>query len=189
MAAGLMVLGLGWVKDAQAANPDTMRMTVSVNPASVNYSVTITSPQVQGYDFGQVNIGATTTSTEPIVVTNSGNIAAFYSIGVQDITAGGVDWTNNGASLSAATTSYYIQARLVDTGAGQPVESGFNGATYNAPETAPAAADGLFAQGSGAANKNAPGSAKDLWLRLSMPTGVIETGVHTLVMSINAQNN
>src|SRR6187402_2442971 len=95
LAAGLMVLVLGLFKEAAAANPDTMRMTVSVNPASVGYSVAITSPEVQGYDFGQVDIAATTISTLPILVTNNGTLLEYFSVGVQDITPT-YAWTNNG---------------------------------------------------------------------------------------------
>jgi len=183
MASGLMVLGLGLFRELQAANPDTMRMTVSVNPASVGYAVTITSPEVQGYDFGAVDIAATTISTKPIPVSNAGTLLEFFSVGVVDIT-NTYAWTNNGASLAPGATSYVMQAKFVGTGVGQPTD--FSAASLNAPSAPPGTASNTFGQGT---NKTLPSYGKDLWLQLKMPTGVEETGVHTMVLTVNGQGS
>ena len=183
LATGLIVLGLGLFKEAQAMNPDTMRMTVSVNPASVGYAVAIASPEVQGYDFGAVDIAATTISTKPIVVTNSGTVLEFFSVGVVDIT-NTYAWTNNGASLTAGATSYAMQAKFVATGAAQPTD--FTAASLNAPSVPPVAGSNKFGQGT---NKTVPDDSQDLWLQLKMPTSVEETGVHTLVLTISGQSD
>jgi hypothetical protein len=184
LSAGLLILGLGVWHQAQAITSDTMRMTVSVDNASVNYAVKITSPEAQGYDFGQVAINATTISTLPIAVQNFGNASEFMSVGVVDIT-NTYAWTNNGASLSAATTSYYMQGFFVPHGNAQPDSSNFTGGTNNVPAAAPGTANGTFGQG---VNKTTPGQYQDLWLQLHMPTGVNDTGTHTLVLTVNGQS-
>ena len=187
LASGLLILGLGAVEKAQALNnPDTMVITVQPD---ATYAVAITSPEVQGYDFGLVAVAGTTISTMAIGVQNTGNIVEFFSLGVIDTTLGaGVAWTNNGASLAAGTTSYVMQGRFVATAAGQPAFASFNGAANNIPVAPPSPADSKFGQGTGLAGKTTPGSSKDLWLRLHMPTAVYESGVHTLVLSVNGQN-
>src|SRR5205823_4710576 len=104
-----------------------------------------------------------------------------------DTTGGGNAWTNNGASLTAGVTSYAMQGYFVATGAGQPASATFNGATNNVPSTPPGTADSHFGQGAGLAGKTTAGSSQDLWLKLLMPTAVYESGVHTLVLSVNGQ--
>ena len=180
LAAGLMVLGLGMFQKAQAlGNPDTM--TITVTPAGVTYAVLISSPEVQGYNFGQVVIGATTISTLPIAVQNKGNINAFFSIGVVDVTPT-VNWTN---AAVPANVTYTMQGQFVTTAAGQPANASFANAGNNIPAAAPGTASGTFNQST---TKTLPNASKDLWLQLQMPTGVAESGQHTLVLSINGQN-
>jgi hypothetical protein len=186
LATGLIVLGLGLFKEAIAANPDTMRMTVSVDDDSVGYAVSITSPEVQGYDFGAVDIAQVTISTLPILVTNGGTLLEYFSVAVNDVTPT-YAWTNNGASLTVGATSYVMQARFVATTAGQPAESAFDGAAHNASGTYPPTASGRFGQAAGLAGKTSAGAAKHLWLRLHMPNSVEETDPHTLVLTINGQ--
>src|SRR6185437_5136226 len=88
LAAGLMVLGLGVVKKAEAApgvNPDTM--VVAVTPGGFTYAVVITSPVLSGttgYDFTQVNLGATTMSTVAIQVKSSGTVSEFFSLAISN---------------------------------------------------------------------------------------------------------
>ena len=184
LAAGLLVLGLGVFKEAQAVggNPDTM--TVTVTPG-VSYAVFITSPEAQGYDFTTVNIGQSTVSTKAIPVQNVGNIDEFFSIGVLDVTVGaGVAWANN---LTPATTTYAMHALFVATSAPQPSTSTFAVDTVPnyVPEAAPGVADSKFGQGS---TKTLPNASQDLWLLLRMPTAVHESDPHTLTLSINGQN-
>jgi hypothetical protein len=183
LASGLIVLGLGLCKEAVAfPNPDTMVMTVT--PGTPLYAVAITSPEVQGYDFSTVAIGGTTISTKPIAVQNKGNISEFFSVGVVDITTT-YGWTN---ATSPAVKTYTMQAQFVTTGAGQPTNASFVGAALNAPAAAPLPAGGDFGEPNSQAGKTIPLNSKDLWLQLQMPTGVEETGVHTLVLTINGQS-
>src|SRR5438105_11290093 len=82
MAAGLMVLGLGMVQQAQALkNPDTLKVYVTPN---VTYAVAITSPAVAkpGYDFTQVDLAASTISTKAVAVANTGNVSEYWALSV-----------------------------------------------------------------------------------------------------------
>jgi hypothetical protein len=186
--SGAVLLSLAALRQAHAAPADTMTVTVTPSEASLVYAVEITSPEVQGYDFGAVDIAATTISTTPIGVANVGNIAAYFSVGVQDITPT-YAWTNNSASLTPGSTSYVMQAQFVAEDAAQPAEAAFAGAANNVPVSAPIVAEGKFGQAGGLPGKTMPGVTKDLWLRLQMPTAVEETGEHTMVLTINGQAN
>lgn len=178
VGAGLLVLGLGLLKDAHAANPDTM--TITVTPGGVNYAVVITSPQIGGYAFGIVNVGATTIATEAISVQNAGNISAYFSLGVVDTTGGGLAWTN---STSPANVTYTMQGLFNTT---QPANGSFVGAGNNVPAAAPGTAANHFNQGT---TKTLPGASANLWLQLQMPTGVADSSAHTLVLAITGQSS
>ncbi|OGR90510.1 MAG: hypothetical protein A2992_07495 [Elusimicrobia bacterium RIFCSPLOWO2_01_FULL_59_12] len=177
LASGLIVLGLGVWKQAHAANPDTL--TITVTPGNVTYGVQISSPFVQGYAFGTVNVGLTTVSTVAIGVQNAGNIMEYFSLGVVDNTPT-YGWSN---ALAQSNTTYAMYALFQS---GQPLESDFNGAANNVPTSPPASAATKHGQ---ASTKTNPGSSQSLWLRLGMPTGVNDQGEHTLTLSINGQSN
>ena len=87
LAAGLMVLGPGAVEKVMAigVNPDTM--VVAVTPGNLQYGVYISSPLTSGttgYDFGTVNLAATTISTLAIQVKSSGTVSEFFSLAVSN---------------------------------------------------------------------------------------------------------
>jgi hypothetical protein len=176
LATGLIVLGLGLVKEAQAANPDTM--TITVTPGGVNYAVTISSPFVTGYNFGTVNVGVTTVSTAAISVQNSGNISEYFSLAVVDATGGGLAWTN---AAAPANVTYTMQGLFQSA---QPLSANFAGAGNNIPAAIPGTAANKFGQGT---TQTLPAASANLWLQLQMPTGVADTGAHTLVLSVNGQ--
>jgi hypothetical protein len=178
LATGLIVLGLGMFKEAQAANPDTM--TITVTPGGVTYSVTISSPFLSGYNFGTVNVGVTTVSTVAIAVQNSGNISEYFSLGVVDTTGGGLAWTN---AAAPNITTYTMQGLFQ---ADQPESANFAGAGNNIPTAAPGTAANRFGQGT---TRTLPAASANLWLQLQMPTGVADTGAHTMVLSINGQSS
>jgi hypothetical protein len=184
LTSGLIVLGLGWTQKAHAINGSTDTITVTVTP-DVQYSVQITSPELQGYDFGLVRVGATTISTLSIAVKNSGDISEYFSMAVND-NSGGNSWTNNGASLAPGTTSYVMQGFFVATPTPQPANSSFNGAAQNIPTSPPTTATNKFGQTGG---KTAAGDSQYLWLRLHMPTAVNDSSQHSLVLSINGQSS
>jgi hypothetical protein len=176
VSAGLIVLGLGLFSKAQAANPDTMSLFVT--PSGFTYAVSIASPEVQGYDFTSVAINATTISTKAITVTNTGNISEYFSLAVNDITGGGNGWTN---STSNGNKTYVMQGLIQSA---QPANATFAGATNNVPAAVPGTAASHFGQGT---TQVAPLGTGNVWLQLLMPTGVSDTGQHTLVLSVNGQ--
>ena len=177
LASGLIVLGLGVWKQAHAANPDTL--TITVTPGNVTYGVQISSPFVQGYAFGTVNVGLTTVSTVAIGVQNAGTIMEYFSLGVVDDTPS-TAWSN---ALAASNTTYAMYGLFQS---GQPLETDFSNALNNIPVAPPGASATRHGQ---ASTKTNPGSSQSLWLRLGMPTGVNDQGEHTLTLSINGQSN
>src|SRR5258706_12278399 len=71
---------------ARAATFDTMN--VMVTPGNVGFGVTITSVTAGvGYNFGSVNLGATTGSTAAISVPNSGVISENFVMSLSTSTA------------------------------------------------------------------------------------------------------
>jgi hypothetical protein len=177
-AGGFTVVALALARTAEAANPDTM--TITVTPSGLTYGVVISSPYASGYNFDQVTIGATTISTRPIGVQNAGNVSAYFSLAVVDATGGGNAWTNG---TSQANNQYVMQGLFSSA---QPVETSFDGASNNVPNAVSNTGQNKWGQGS---SKTIPLTSQNLWLRLSMPSGVAENGQHTLVLSINAQAN
>ncbi|OGR90509.1 MAG: hypothetical protein A2992_07490 [Elusimicrobia bacterium RIFCSPLOWO2_01_FULL_59_12] len=175
--SGLIVLGLGVWRQADAANPDTL--TITVTPGNVNYAVAISSPFVQGYAFGTVNVGLTTVSTVAIGVQNAGTIMEYFSLGVVDDTPS-TAWSN---ALAASNTTYAMYGLFQS---GQPLETDFSNALNNIPVAPPGASATRHGQ---ASTKTNPGSSQSLWLRLGMPTGTDDSNQHTLTLSINGQGS
>ena len=174
-ALGLMVLGMGWVQEAQAASTDTI--TVSVTPGGVTYSVAMSSVSAgSGYAFGTVNLGATTVSTAAIVVTNNGNIAEYFALAISN--SGPDSWA------PGATTSTNVF-----------VMDGYFNATQPAPATptntlgtgAVSASANLYNQGN---TKTNVGSTQNLWLKLIMPSQLNggTGGAQTMTLSVTGQS-
>jgi len=177
VAAGLIVLGLGMMQNAQAAgNPDTM--TISVTP-SVTYAVTISSPFLAGYQFGTVALAATTVSTVAIGVQNTGTIWEYFSMAVTNTAP---DAWIPGASGTAGNNQFGLIGEIAAT---QPLVSGFaaGDALLNA---IPGAAATLYGQASA---KTPVSTTKNLWLKLNMPTTLsVGTGsAQTMTLSVNGQ--
>ncbi len=174
LATGLMVVGLGlWCEQVHAVNPDSI--VVSVTP-SVTYAVSITSVNTSGYQFGTVNLGATTVSTAAIVLTNTGNVAEYFSIAISN-TSG--SWT--AVSGAPSTDQFRMMAYLNGT---QPASGTFSDALTN---SVPGAAAALYNQ---ASTKTAPAGTKNLWLRLDMPSALDAggTGAQTMTLTVNGQS-
>jgi hypothetical protein len=153
-------------------------MIVSVTP-SVTFGVSIASPTAGvGYNFGTVALGATTVSTQAIVLTNSGNVAEYFSLGISN-TSG--SWA---ASAVAPTTDTFRMYGYMS--AGQPAPGTFTDTVVNPP--VPGAAAALYNQ---ASTKTNPASTKNLWLRLDMPTALNAggTGAQTMTLTVNGQGS
>ena len=183
--AGLMVLGLGVWKDAQAApNPDTM--TVYVTPTGLTYAVTITSPAValQGYNFGSVALGGSTISTMAIVVTNSGTVGEYWALKVSNTSPD--NWAPLGADGTPAYNEFELLGRFVTTGAGQPADGTFSGANDIVTGSYISSSGTKFGL-SGLTIPNAPSNAKDLWLKLKMPASAASPSQQSMTLTINGQ--
>ena len=176
LAIGLMAMGIGAVsRQAQASSTDTI--TLSVTPGNITYGVSISSPYASGYNFGQVNLGATTISTLAIVVTATGaNIAEFFGLAVSN-TSG--NWTPAGAPGAD-------QFRMTGWfNATQPLTTDF--VTGDALATTVVAASGKYNE----SGKTNPLASVNLWLRLDMPT-TLNTGTlvaQTMTLTVTGQPN
>src|SRR5437764_348423 len=156
LVTGLMVLGIGLVgRRAEALQPDTM--TLSVTPGNITFSVQITSVNPSGYQFGTVNLGATTISTAAIVLNNSGggNVSEYFGMKVGNSAPDG--WT---PQAGAPGTD---QFRLIgELNATQPASASF--VVGDAVTGAfPGAAATLYGQ---ASTKTTLAGSKNLWVRL-----------------------
>ena len=176
LATGLMVLGLGVVcQQAQAAGTaDTMQVSVTPN---VTYAVSITSVNASGYDFGTVDLAATTASTAAVVLTNSGNVAEYFALAISN-TSG--SWS--AVSGAPSNDQFRMKALLQTT---QPAASSFSDALTNA---VPGAAAALYGQSS---TKTTPSGTKNLWMQLEMPTGLVSgtSGAQTMTLTVNGQGS
>ena len=177
LLVAVAILGLGMVgTKVEAANPDTM--TVSVTP-NVTFGVTITSVNASGYQFGTVNLGATTQSTAAVILTNSGNIAEYFSMAISN-TSGG--WS---AVSGAPGTDEFRMTALLNAGT-QPALASITDALVNPP--VPGAAATLYGQ---ASTKTAPSGTKNLWMKLEMPSGLNTgtTAAQTMTLTVNGQGS
>ena len=89
LVTGLMVLGMGALAHrAEAVAYDTMN--VLVTPGNITFGVKITSVTLGiGYNFGTVNIGQTTGSTQAVGVQNTGNVSEYFAMYVGSTTGTG----------------------------------------------------------------------------------------------------
>jgi len=183
LATGLMLLGIGAMsRQAQAAQPDTM--TLSVTPGGIVYSVQITSVNGSGYQFGTVNIGATTVSTAAITVANTGggNISEYFGMKVSNSNPDA--WTPQsgapGIDQFRLTGELVTNQPLTGTG-GFPTTDAVTGSF-------PGAAAALYGQ---ASTKTAVGSNHKLWLQLEMPSSLNagSGGAQTMTLYIQGQSS
>ena len=173
---GLMVLalGMGLYGLAQASGTSDS-MIVSVTPGGLTYAVTISSPMTQGYQFGTVNMGATTISTVAITLTNSGNVAEYFAMKISNSSPDNWAPTNGTPSTDQFKLMPYLNAT-------QPADATFADALDG---SIPGAAATLYGQ---ASTRTAASGTKNLWLRLSMPSGVSVSGApQTMTLFVNGQ--
>ena len=182
LATGLMLLGMGVIgRRAEAQQPDTM--TLSVTPGGIVYSVQITSVNSSGYQFGTVNIGATTVSTAAITVANTGggNISEYFGMKVSNSNP------DNWAPQSGApgTDQFRLTGEL---NASQPAQGGGFPTSDAVTGSFPGAAATLYGQ---ASTKTAVGSNKKLWLQLEMPSSLSAGtgGAQTMTLYIQGQSS
>ena len=170
LATGLVMLGIGWVASrAEADTQDTM--TVYVTPSGVGYGVKITSVNDNGYDFLSVALGKTTGSTAAIKVQNSGSVSEYFVMSISSTTGGTTFWRPVSYYYTPQVDEYLMQGLFLTEGLPQPMDDTFG--------TAPTATvvqgtnQGLGQNTYGqASSQTAATVTKDLWLKLTMPTGL-----------------
>jgi hypothetical protein len=176
LVVALTVLGLGvMTQEARAGTAD--QIIVSVTPGNPTYAVGITSPEVGGYDFASVNLGATTISTLAIVVKSSGTISEYFALSV---TADG-GWTPVVLDSAAPTfNKFEMQGHF---GATQPADGTFAAVNDLMTTAIPGTGSGLYNQGS----QTIPGASQNLWLRLKMPSSTSLSGQRLMTVTVNGQ--
>jgi hypothetical protein len=175
-----LFLAFGWLLSVQASAQSTDSVLLSVSPGDVQYSVQITSVSGAGYDFGSLDLGATTVSTTAIGVKNDGNVSEYFSISVGNSNPDG--WT----AISSGTPQhdqFLLLGRLAAGGSSQPSPSAFNVNTDTVTAVTPNYAAGRYGQ----AARTDPGANIDLWLKLTMPSTVETTAPQTMRLYVNGQ--
>jgi len=176
LATGLMVLGLGVLtQEARAVTSD--QILVSVTPGNPTYAVSISSPEVGGYDFGSVNLGQSTISTLAIVVKSSGTISEYFSMSV---TADG-GWSPVTVDTAApAYNTFELQGHFATT---QPTDAQFS-TTVDLVTTAPPTPSSThYSQG----GQTTPGNTQNLWLKLRLPVSTGLSGQRLMTLTVNGQ--
>ena len=178
LKAAVVMVGLGWcVGRAEAyKNPDSILLNVA--PANAQYSVSIASPSATpGYDFEQVNLAATTESTQAIVVTNDGTVSEFFSLKTEN---------SNGGWAPVTTTPAMNQFRLVGLfQSGQPAASNYAVSGSTVTTSFPDPAGSSYGQGG---TRTTATSTKNLWLQLTMPNDVTTgSNAQTIRLYVNGQ--
>jgi hypothetical protein len=179
----LVAMGLGLSgRRAEAQQPDTM--TLSVTPGGITFSVQITSVNGSGYQFGTVNIAATTVSTASITVANTGggNVSEYFGMKVSNSAP------DNWAPQSGApgTDQFRLTGELVTN---QPaIGTGGFPTTDAVTGSFPANAAALYGQ---ASTKTAVAGSKKLWLQLEMPAQLSAGtgGAQTMTLFIQGQSS
>ena len=165
LAAGLMVLGLGFGREVWAGvgTPDTM--TVSVTPGNMQFGVTITSGTLnEGYNFGTVDLAASSVSTTAIVVTNAGSMSEYFAMKI------GNSSPDNWQPVTGGTPGQDRFKLVAELGPNQPADSGVGFPDADAMDGGDHASGALFGQGG--LGKTGPGNSRNLWLRITMPNDV-----------------
>ena len=115
----LAVLGMvGLLSRAEAASTDTIQLRVT---PGVVYSVVITSADADvAYNFGTVNLNATTLSERPASVQNNGNVVSEWQVSAQ----GENTWTLGDSTGSQNVA--VLKALFNHTGGAMPIAANYN---------------------------------------------------------------
>jgi len=178
LGIAFMAVGLGMLGTKAYAVSDSIVVNVTPN---VTYSVQITSPMPNGYQFGSQSLSATTLSTASIGVKNNGNVSEFFTMSIANSSPG--SWAPQSGAPGA--DQYEMQA-LLTTANSQPTTASVSEAvTTSAPGT------GATHYGQGGFAKTPANTTRFLWLQLTMPSDLITStgGAQTMLMTINAQGS
>lgn len=131
------------------------------------------------YDFGTVNMAATTVSTSALTVSNIGNVTETYSLSVATSGASGI-W-----GVNVATPTVMDRFALFGGfNATAPAATAFNNVDV-ITNTPTASAANVYAQGQSGVS-TAIGSTRDLWFRLDMPPTTSTTSQQQMTVTVTA---
>ncbi len=158
------------------------------SPISNSTSVTITpilSIQLSShsYNFGTVNLAATTVSTNSLVIINQGNVTETYSLAVT--TTGPLSvWNSGNINLTAS-----FKLRFVLLGAFHPTQPSSSTFTISDIMTSTSTASSgtkFTINGSQTGLSVPPNAARQLWLEMDMPLSVSTTDQEQLNITVTA---
>jgi hypothetical protein len=152
------------LSSAQAGRTIVAGPTSNDGGGNVNWSFAILSVTLapKPYDFGPVNLSASSMSVTAIGVTNGGDTPQTYSLSV-DTVGVNTEWVV-GADTPTVHNTFVLQG-IFNTA--QPPESAFRD-TYRILST-PHSAQGGYYAGTLSGESAAIGSTKNLWFMLWMP--------------------
>lgn len=168
VGAMLAISGLVCTQTAEAANPATITVTVTIQ----NLSVSVSGPIA----FGTVNAGTITVGSDSSEVTNDGNATETYSLDVSD-PAG---W----ASVQAATGAdeYALHAQFNAT---QPTAVSFTYANHALTTTPVASGASKFAGDQTGLSVPASG-VRYLWLKFEAPSSSTVFTQQSITVTVTA---
>ena len=169
VGACLAVAFLGAFQPAQAANPATISVTVTIQ----NLSVSATGPIA----FGTVVAASQTVSGAGSTVTNDGNVTETYSLSLTNPAS----WTGVQAAPSAAEE----YALLAQFNSSAPTGASFTYADHALSTTSVASSATKFA-GNQTGLSVATSGTRSLWFRFNAPTSTGVTSQQTITVTVTA---
>jgi hypothetical protein len=156
------------------------------SPISNSTSATVTpvlSIQVSStaYNFGTVNLAATTVSTNSVVITNQGNVTETYSLAVA--TTGALSVWNVGISTPTSFNTFVLFGAF---NASQPSSTTFTMADIM-PSTSTASSGTQFTINGSQTGLSVPANlTRQLWFLLDMPLTVSTTNQEQMNVTVTA---
>jgi hypothetical protein len=160
---------LGAFQAAQAANPATISVTVTIQ----NLSVSATGPIA----FGTVVAASQTVSGAASTVTNDGNVTETYSLSLTNPAS----WT----AVQAAPSAAEEYALLAQFNSAAPTAASFTYADHALSTTSVASSATQFA-GNQTGLSVATSGTRSLWFRFNAPTSTAVTTQQTITVTVTA---
>ena len=160
-----------------AAGPNSIDSGRNFNWTFMILGITFST---HSYDFGMVNLGATTVSTSPVTITNAGNVTETYSLAVA--TTGAKTIWGVGTSTPTAFNTFVMFGAF---NAVQPSSTTFGmGDIITSTSTASSAT--IFSAGGETGLSVPAGTDRHLWLRLDMPLTTGTTNQQMMNLTVTA---
>jgi hypothetical protein len=156
-----------WSPISNAANTTvTSVLSVSLSPAT--------------YDFGEVDIAATTLSISPVTVHNEGNIAQTYTLSIATVTSIEVNWVVK-ETTPTANDMFVLGGKFNSV---QPSTTAFT--SSDVITSTPMASTATRYAGNQTGLSVDVGSDRSLWMMLFMPLGLSTTDQQSIDVTVTA---